>query len=241
MFISVLKDLLNAQELAQLHTMIKPSDFIDGHISGGNENKNNQELTPTAANYLEILKLVEFAVRRSTDFNFTAFPRYMTRPIISRYQTGMFYDEHVDFPVANFLGTQHLGANLPSHRALAPVGSNYVRADLSLTLFLSDPSTYDGGELCFASAVGEHKYKLPAGSAVLYPTGEFHSVSRVTRGERVAGIFWVQSLVPIEARRRALHDAFAFRQALAEEMPTSKFLAQADMAFNNLFRIFAEA
>lgn len=240
MFISVLKDLLSAQELGQLHAMIQPGDYVDGHISGGNENKNNQELQPSAANYVEILKLVEFAVRRSTEFNFTAFPRYMTRPIISRYQAGMFYDEHVDFPVANFLGTQHLGANLPTHRALAPVGSNYVRADLSLTLFLTDPATYDGGELCFSSAVGDHKYKLSAGSAVLYPTGEFHSVSRVTRGEREAAIFWVQSLVPIEARRRALHEAFALRQALAADIPESKFLTQADMNFNNLFRIFAE-
>lgn len=240
MFISVLKDLLDVQELAQLGAMIRPGDFVDGHISGGNENKNNQELTPDAANYLEILKMVEFAVRRSTDFSFTAFPRYMTRPIISRYQTGMFYDEHVDFPLANFLGTQNLGNHLPTHRALAPVGSNYVRADLSLTLFLNDPSTYDGGELCFNSSVGGHKYKLPAGSAVLYPTGEFHSVSRVTRGERMAAIFWVQSLVPIEARRRALHEAFALRQGLAAELPESKFLSQADMNFNNLFRIFAE-
>lgn len=240
MFISVIEDLLNPGELAQLRAMIKPDDFVDGHISGGNENKNNQELTPAAANYLEILKMVELAVRRSTDFNFTAFPRYMTRPIISRYQTGMFYDEHVDFPLANFLGTQHLGDSLPTHRALAPVGSTYVRADLSLTLFLSDPSSYDGGELCFRSGVGDHKYKSPAGSAVLYPTGEIHSVSRVTRGERMAAIFWVQSLVPIEARRRALHEAFALRQALAADIPDSKFLIQADTNFNNLFRIFAE-
>ena len=240
MFTSVLKNLLSAPELTQLHTMLQPGDFVDGHISGGNENKNNHELQPSAPGYLEILKLVEFAVRRSTDFNFTAFPRYLTRPIISRYQTGMFYDEHVDFPVVNFLGTQHLGANLPTHRALAPVGSNYVRADLSLTLFLSAPSTYDGGELCLSSPVGDQKYKLEAGSAVLYPTGELHSVSRVTRGERLAAIFWVQSLVPIEARRRALHEAFALRQALAADTPESKFLAQADMNFNNLFRIFAE-
>ena len=110
------------------------------------------------------------------EFNLTAFPRYMTRPIISRYDVGMFYKGHVDKPVMHFMDSK-LG--------LMPLGSNYVRTDLSMTLFLNDPASYDGCELSFEAPFSNIKVKLDAGSAVVYPTGSRHQVLPVTRGRQV--------------------------------------------------------
>ena len=110
----------------------------------------------------------------------------------------MFYKGHVDKPVMNFMDNKF---------GLMPLGNNYVRSDLSMTLFLSDPASYDGGELYFEAPLNSIKVKLDAGSAVVYPTGSRHQVLPVTRGVRYAAIFWIQTLFPVEAHRQAVSDA----------------------------------
>lgn len=247
MYISTIKGILCADEVARIRSLVGPEDFVGGHISGGSEsNKNNLELSTRAANYLEVLRLVESSVRRSQEFSYTAFPRSMTRPIVSNYLPGMFYNEHTDSAVANFLAcacpssrwADCIACKATQHRTLAPVGTGYVRADLSMTLFLSDPATYDGGELCFNG--GEQKYKPPAGAAVLYPTGAPHSVNRVTRGERLAAVFWVQSMVPSNSRRYLLRNTYNLWQSLGLQAQDSEHARQAETNFNDLFRTFAE-
>ena len=70
-----------------------------------------------------------------------------------------------------------------------------IRTDLSITLFLSDPASYDGGELVIEDTYGTKQVKLAAGDAVLYPGTSLHRVMPVTRGERVASFFWLQSML----------------------------------------------
>lgn len=247
MYISTINQVLSADVISRVRSLVGSKDFVHGNISGGTEsNKNNRELSAKAPNYLEVLKLVESGVSRSQEFSYTAFPRSMTRPIISNYSTGMFYNEHTDSAVANFLAcacpssrwADCVSCKATSHRTLAPVGTGYVRADLSMTVFLSDPATYDGGELRFNG--GESKYKPAAGAAVLYPTGAPHSVSCVTRGERLAAVFWVQSLVPLNSRRQLLRNTFSLWQSLGLHAPDSEHARQAETNFNDLFRMFAE-
>jgi predicted 2-oxoglutarate/Fe(II)-dependent dioxygenase YbiX len=48
--------------------------------------------------------------------------------------------------------------------------------------------------------------KLPAGHAMLYPGTSVHQVTPVTRGERVACFFWVESMVRSDEQRRLLYE-----------------------------------
>ena len=233
MFISKINNVLDADTLAKARRIIQAAEYTDGKISGGNTmNKKNLELSPETDKYVEVLKLIEQAVRQHGEFNLTAFPRAMTRPIISRYDVGMFYKEHVDLPVMGFMSA---GRGLAS-----AVGSNYVRSDLSMTLFLSDPSSYDGGELSFDSPFGGLKIKLDAGSAVVYPTGARHQVMPVTRGVRHAAIFWIQTMFPTEAHRQAVHSAHRIMKRIGEVFPGSDEFVMAQDNFFNLSRIFAQ-
>jgi len=118
MFISEIKNVLDAKTISKVFNVIREAKFVDGRISGGTQrNKYNQELLPESEKYLEVLEIIELAVRENYEFNLTAFPRYMTRPIISRYDVGMFYKGHVDKPVMHFMDTKV---------GLMPLGNNYV-------------------------------------------------------------------------------------------------------------------
>jgi len=233
MFISEIKNILNAETLRKIYNNIQEAKFVDGRISGGTQrNKNNQELLPESEKYLEVLKIIELAVRENYEFNLTAFPRYMTRPIISRYDVGMYYKGHVDHPVMNFMNPKS---------GLMPLGSNYVRSDLSMTLFLSDPASYDGGELSFEAPFNSVKVKLDAGSAVVYPTGIRHQVLPITRGARYAAIFWIQTLFPVEAHRQAVSNAHQLTRLIKDLAPDdSKVYELAEENFYNLARMLAE-
>ena len=233
MFISEIKNVLDAETLRKVFNTIREAKFVDGRISGGTQrNKYNQELLPESEKYLQVLEVIELAVRENYEFNLTAFPRYMTRPIISRYEVGMHYKGHVDHPVMNFMNTK---------TGLMPLGSNYVRTDLSMTLFLSDPASYDGGELSFEAPFNSVKVKLDAGSAVVYPTGSRHQVLPVTRGARYAVIFWIQSLFPVEAHRQAVANAHQLTRLIKDlALDDSKVYELAEENFFNLARMLAE-
>jgi PKHD-type hydroxylase len=71
---------------------------------------------------------------------------------------------------------------------------------------LSDPASYDGGELVVSDTFGDHAIKLAAGDAVLYPGTSVHHVNPVTRGERLASFFWIESMVRRDDQRRLLYD-----------------------------------
>lgn len=232
MFISEIKNILDTKTISKVFNIIQEAKFVDGRISGGTQrNKYNQELLPESEKYLEVLEVIELAVRENYEFNLTAFPRYMTRAIISRYNVGMHYKEHVDHPVMNFMNPKS---------ALMPLGHNYVRTDLSMTLFLSDPASYDGGELYFEAPLHTVKVKLDAGSAVVYPTGSRHQVLPVERGVRYAAIFWIQTLFPIEAHRQAVSNAHQLTRLLKDLGVDSKVNELAEENFFNLARMLAE-
>jgi len=108
-----------------------------------------------------------------------------------------------------------------------------------MTLFLSPPESYDGGELCFEGPSEQSmRTKLPAGSAVVYPTGARHSVAEVVRGARFAAIFWIQTLFPVESHRRAVCDASRLMTILRKDREAPEYLLAQD-SFYNLCRIFA--
>jgi PKHD-type hydroxylase len=237
MYISRIDNLISADTLVRINELLSKGRFVNGHVSGGHDgNKKNLELPIDDENYLEALQLVETEVRQHREFNLTAYPRYMSRPILSRYDEGMYYKTHVDFPVLNFLSVQMRRA-----KGLAPIGQNYIRSDLSMTVFLSPDETYDGGELTLDGTIEKIKVKLPAGSGVLYPTGTPHAVAEVTRGSRVAAVFWIQSMFPVESHRRVLADARELLERVeGSSPPGSREVHLAEQVYFNSFRMFAQ-
>lgn len=186
--ILVIDNFLSPTDLKTVTGKVESARFVDGRISAGggsSEVKNNQEMA-SEQQYIDIVKIVDRAVRANLDLNHSVFPRSITRAIVSRYDNGMAYGTHIDSPIMGFM---------VQNEAYGPFGQNYVRSDFSMTVFLSEPDSYDGGELSFDSPWGEHVYKLPAGSAVAYPTGLPHQVTPVTRGERLATVLWLQSMI----------------------------------------------
>ena len=161
---------------------------MDGRTTAGAEaarTKRNLQLTLGSPAHAELSELVKTAISASEAFKQLTLPRRLSVILFSRYDLGMEYGPHTD----------------DAFRAL-----ELVRTDIAVTLFLSEPESYEGGALC----VGDRALRPAAGDAVIYPASSIHRVSEVTRGTRLAAVFWVQSLVRDERQRDVLltlHDA----------------------------------
>ena len=154
-----------------------------------------------------------------------ALPRRIYPPLFNRYAGGQSFGFHVD----NAIRYDRSGPR-----------SEPVRTDLSATLFLSDPADYDGGELVIQDTYGTQRVKLAAGDLVLYPGNSLHEVTPVTRGERTACFFWMQSLVRDPGQRRELFELDRAIQALTLAAPGHAALVQLTGSYHNLLRRWAE-
>jgi PKHD-type hydroxylase len=114
------------------------------------------------------------------------------------------------------------------------------RTDVSMTVFLNDPESYDGGELAIRTPFGDRQVKLPAGDAVLYPSSSLHRVTPVTRGERLVALTWVQSYVRDPARRELLYELNLAREHLLKEAPGTDTTGYVDRSYANLLRMWGE-
>jgi PKHD-type hydroxylase len=131
---------------------------------------------------------------------------------VSTHEKGMSYGVHIDSPIMGFM---------VQSQAHGPFSQNYVRSDFSMTIFLSEPDLYDGGELSFDSPWGTHQYKLDAGSAVVYPTGLPHQVLPVSFGARFAAVLWLHSMIRDHEQRRLVSDINRLARQLVEADPES--------------------
>lgn len=229
----VVNDILSAIDLERVRRLLGQAKFIDGVISAqgmAKDTKNNREME-VSEDYVELTQLLDQAVDSSEKINLRIFPRYRTNPIFNRYDTGMFYGEHVDVPIQG--GITQFG------RSAGRFGQNFIRTDYSMTLFLSDPNTYDGGELELRLFGDSKLIKLRAGSAVCYSTGIPHSVRPVTRGSRVAAIYWFQSLIRNVQLRAELWDQYCLEKALVK-LGQEDLAAKAATIRNNMVRYLAE-
>jgi PKHD-type hydroxylase len=226
-----LPDLITAETLTRIREILDRSKFVDGRITADKStDKHNLEMSPDEQ-YVEVAKIVDLAVRASEDVRYAIFPRYMSRPIVSRYEPGMSFAEHTDSAI--------MGLTTVPGRTLAPFGQNFVRTDFSMTLFLSDPESYDGGELQINVDGEPRGFKMTAGSAVVYETGVRHSVLPVTRGVRLAAIVWMQTMVRNSDHRQLLRDAYRLTTRLHRHHPHSPESQEANDLFHNLTRTFA--
>lgn len=160
--------------------------------------KNNRQAPSEDPRVQALSKFVREAMTRNKVFEVYVRPRRWSKLLFNAYTGGEQYGMHIDKAI--------MGSD----------AERLIRTDLSFTLFLSDPESYDGGELVIEGAEGEQAAKLPAGAMVIYPTGRLHRVEPVTRGERLACVGWIQSLIPRGDEREILFDIARVRAALPE-------------------------
>ena len=184
---------LNPDELARVRQLVASSNWGDGRVTAGSQSarvKNNQQLPEEGASAQQARHIVSVALARNPQFITAALPKSVYPPMFNRY-TGQ---------------TNHFGSHVDNAVRTHAATARHVRTDLSCTLFLSDAASYDGGELVVEDTYGEQRIKLAAGDLVLYPGTSVHRVEAVTRGERLACFFWIESMVRLDAQRRLLYD-----------------------------------
>jgi PKHD-type hydroxylase len=216
----VLQNVLLPEELAAVREFLKHAEFVDGKATADASIKNrkeNQQLKRSGA--LPVDQIIQQAYIRHATLQAWAIPMRMSIPLFNRYGEGMFYRQHVDAPVGN--------TNPP------------MRCDISVTLFISDPADYDGGELVVESPAGSSAVKLAAGNAFAYLTNALHAVNKITRGERFAVVSWIQSAVPDDRLRAILFDLAIVEQSLAQNMNETPTYSLFTKARQNLERLAA--
>ena len=222
-----LKNVLTAEELRQAQAMLAGADWIDGRSTAGDQAvqaKNNQQLPQASEASRALRSLVLAALQRHALFFSAALPKKIFNPLFNRYAGATnTYGRHVD------------GAVLHS-----AADGQRVRSDLSCTLFLAEPRSYDGGELVVEDTYGSHRIKLPAGDAVLYPGTSVHGVEPVTRGERVASFFWIESMVRSDEQRRLLFELDMNLMRLREAHGESPPVVALAGTYHNLLRMWAD-
>ena len=181
-----LPDVLSPAEIERLRGLAAGARFVEGRLTNPHSKvKNNLQIDQTDPVYAESSRLMAQALHRNEAFRDFAFPRTVAPPLLARYTPGMNYGIHSD-------------------AATMSAGFAPLRSDLSCTLFLADPGTYDGGELSMQLGGRTITFKGPAGSAVVYPSTTLHEVRPVTTGERLVGLTFIESVIRDPAKREIL-------------------------------------
>jgi len=176
-------DLVDAGQIEALRRIAASAAFQDGRGSNPHSSvKNNLQTYDKDA--ADILARALYGDEAFVNF---AFPVILAPPMLSRYAPAMNYGNHAD-------------------AAFLPIGDKPIRCDLSCTIFLSDPGSYEGGALRIQLGTSEIRFRPRPGSAIVYPSSMLHEVEPVTRGERLAGITFVQSRIPDQTRRELLYE-----------------------------------
>jgi PKHD-type hydroxylase len=187
MFLEI-DDVLTPEEVSQLRAMAETARFVDGRISSPHSTvKDNLQLDHADAAYQASSRLLAEALMRNEPFRNFAFPSLMAPPLLARYEPGMKYGLHSD-------------------SAIIQLGQRQLRSDLSCTVFLSEPDSYEGGALSIRLGMRDIAFRLKPGAAVVYPSTTLHEVTPVTWGQRLVGITFIESQIPDNVLRELLYE-----------------------------------
>lgn len=219
-------NILSAAELAQCRERLMHAEWQDGRTTAGQQAtkvKANLQLSQTSADSRALGEIVMNAIQRNVLFRAAVLPRHISPPLFNKYEVGMTYGAHVDNAIRQIPGT-----------------SQRLRTDVSATLFLSDPTDFEGGELIVQDTYGAHRAKLPAGDLVLYPSTSLHRVAPVASGSRLAAILWVQSMVKDDNERALLFELDRSIIELSQSAPEHPTLVRFTAVYHNLVRKWSE-
>ncbi len=218
-----IKHILGEAELEKIQSLLTDATFRDGKLSAGmaaQQVKNNLEVADE--NIISALNnIVMNNVVRHPDYQQAALPHRIATPFYARYETGMQYGEHIDDPVMG-------------------IGAERYRSDLAMTIFLNSPEDYVGGELVINTPFGKQAIKYNAGDAVLYPAATRHCVNKVTSGERLVAVTWVQSLIRNNEQRELLYQLSKTREKMLRKEPDAEHTQCIDSTYVNLVRMWSD-
>jgi PKHD-type hydroxylase len=200
--------------------------WVDGRVTAGYQGapvKNNQQLDEASPMARELGNFVLAQLERNALFISAVLPNKVYPPMFNRYGEGMHFGTHVDGTVR-----------------MIPGSSQKLRTDLSATLFLASPQAYDGGELIVESDFGSQSVKLAAGDMIVYSSTSRHRVNAVTRGQRLASVFWIQSLIRDDAQRAQLFELDGTIQRLTETGADADSLVRLTAHYHGLLRAWTE-
>lgn len=221
-----LPNVLSPDELSHAQALLKDADWVDGRVTAGTQAagvKNNQQLEEASPVLKSLRQLVLRALQRDPLFFSAVLPAKILPPFVNRYA-----DAH-----------NYYGFHVDNGMRMMPDGSGYVRADVSATLFLNDPESYEGGELVIDDTFGRQSVKLAAGSIVIYPSSSVHAVMPVTRGERLASFMFIQSMVRDATHRRMLFDLDMSLVSLRQRVGEVDEVVKLTGVYHNLLRTWA--
>lgn len=212
--------LLTDAEIAECRKIAASAQFVHGRITNPhNKAKENEQLHEPQA-YQRSSQLLLQAFGRSEEFREFAFPVLIAPPMITRYQPGMHYGAHADSAFIQL-----------------PGGS--LRSDLSCTIFLNEPESYEGGSLHIELGDAEMQFKLPPGYAIVYPSDTLHQVDPVTKGERLVAITFIQSRISDPFRRNLLFNLNEVAALEGLKMSQENF-SRMQLIQNQLLRYWAD-
>jgi len=219
---------LQGGTLGHVRELVAGARWIDGNRTSGHQSalaKKNRQLDEDSPAALEAGNIILDALGASPLFIAAALPLKVFPPLFNLYGEGDRFDTHVDAAIR------------------VKRGSDFrIRSDLSATLFLTGPESYDGGELVVEDTLGTHSVKLAAGDLILYPASSLHHVTPITRGERLCAFFWIQSMVRDDGARRTLFDLDSAIQTIAADRgQDDAAIITLTGVYHNLLRRWAEA
>jgi PKHD-type hydroxylase len=219
---------LSPSELERCRALLGKAEWVDGNVTSGHQSalaKRNRQIVEDSAEAKEVGAIILAALGRTPLFIAAALPAKIFPPLFNRYGVGEGFGTHIDNAVRLKQGSEFR-----------------LRSDLSATLFLAGPEEYEGGELVVEDHLGAHSVKLPAGDMILYPASSLHRVTPVTRGERTASFFWIQSMVRDDGVRTMLFDLDSSIQTLAADRGhDDPAIIRLTGVYHNMLRRWADA
>jgi PKHD-type hydroxylase len=227
MFVRI-PQLLSADQLAEVRGALDGdgAPWVDGRVTAGHQGapvKNNQQIEESSAMARELGQVIVAELERNALFISAVLPHRVYPPMFNRYGEGMQFGTHVDGAVRT-----------------VPGSSQRLRTDLSATLFLAAPESYDGGELIVEGDFGRESAKLAAGDVIVYTSTARHRVTAVTRGVRIACVFWIQSLIRDDLQREQLFELDRTIQRLTELQSDPPSLVRLAGHYHTLLRLWTE-
>jgi PKHD-type hydroxylase len=215
--------LLKPEELAQIDHLLANAVFTDGRLTASGaaaQVKQNLQLSKEGETAQQVEAIVLNAVSQSPLIQAAIMPKMVLPPLFSRYEAGMQYGWHVDSPLTGQFPT--------------------IRSDVSMTVFLNDPSEYEGGELVIQTEAGNVGYKLNKGDAIIYPTTRLHVVNPVQSGVRKVAVTWMQCAVREAHKRELLLQLNTAQQMLYQRSPQAPEYLMLQQVYSNLVRMWTE-
>lgn len=219
--IIVLTDVFQAAELERIQPLLAAAELIDGKQTAGwnaRDIKNNQQVKAHSPEATQLQELARTALLRHPLFQVAVRPKAIHTILSSHYTIGMSYGTHTDNAI---------------------MGGTW-RSDVSFTIFLTPPETYQGGDLVIEQSDRENFYKLEANSAIVYPASTLHRVDPITAGERWAIVGWVESWVRDPAKREILFELDTARRSIFNTQGKTDEFDLISKSVSNLLRMWAD-